>query len=134
MLVAVRQLTVNDEICKEFADDGGVLAVAAVLDAGAWLRTPAVVRAALGALRQMSSSDSVKTLLAERVGIEKVDGRGGGTRLAQRDGVGSWEGRKGLCGKGVLRPIPAPLKSRPPSPSFPCDPASTMNNTPLIIT
>ena len=77
---------------------------------------------------------SVKTLLAERVGIEKVDGRGGGTRLAQRDGVGSWEGRKGLCGKGVLRPIPAPLKSRPPSPSFPCDPASTMNNTPLIIT
>ena len=94
MLVAVRQLTVNDEICKEFADDGGVLAVAAVLDAGAWLRTPAVVRAALGALRQMSSSDSVKTLLAERGGIEKVGGRRGrgGGSAACREGVGGEDG------------------------------------------
>jgi len=31
-----------------------------------------VVKAALGALRQMSSSDAVKTLLAERGGIDKV--------------------------------------------------------------
>ena len=106
MLVAVRQLTVNDEICKEFADDGGVLAVAAVLDAGAWLRTPAVVRAALGALRQMSSSDSVKTLLAERGGIEKVGGRGrgggrgGGVLRAKGRGRG---GRGRICRKGVLK-------------------------------
>ena len=102
MLVAVRQLTVNDEICKEFADDGGVLAVAAVLDAGAWLRTPAVVRAALGALRQMSSSDSVKTLLAERGGIEKVggeEGGGGGGGCCVPKGGGGEDGA-GFAGRG----------------------------------
>ena len=54
------------------AGAGGVLAVAAALDGSAWLRNPTVVKAALGALRQLSSSDAVKTLLAERGGVDKV--------------------------------------------------------------
>ena len=49
--------------------------MAATLDGGAWLRNPTVVKAALGALRQMSSSDAVKTLLADRGGIDKVRGK-----------------------------------------------------------
>ncbi|GAX81213.1 hypothetical protein CEUSTIGMA_g8645.t1 [Chlamydomonas eustigma] len=83
ILAAVRQFAVNDEICREFAEEGGVLAVGALLDhhqraasgsnEGCWTgRSATVVRAALLALRQMVNSDAVKVLLAEKGGIEMI--------------------------------------------------------------
>jgi hypothetical protein len=81
ILSAVRQFAVNDEICKEFAEEGGVLAVAALLDhhqgaasgCSCWTgRSVSVVRAALLALRQLVNSDAVKIQLAEKGSIEMV--------------------------------------------------------------
>mmetsp|Transcript_20935 Transcript_20935/g.45788 ORF Transcript_20935/g.45788 Transcript_20935/m.45788 type:complete len:493 (-) Transcript_20935:195-1673(-) len=70
VLQAVRQLSANEEICKEFKDDGGVVAILDVLRS--WLARRDVVRTALGALRQLANSDGVKTLLAENGALQLV--------------------------------------------------------------
>lgn len=55
---------------------------------GAWPHSAEVAKAALGALRQLSNSDTVKKLLAESGGIEKVRGAwGGSASCAARGGI-----------------------------------------------
>lgn len=56
----------------QVAEGGGVQAALSAL--GAWPHSAEVAKAALGALRQLSNSDTVKKLLAESGGIEKVSG------------------------------------------------------------
>ncbi|GLC34380.1 hypothetical protein PLESTB_000734900 [Pleodorina starrii] len=63
VLATVRQVAANEEICREFTDDGGVMACLQVLKECAAQRD--VCRACLGALRQLAHSDTVKRLLAE---------------------------------------------------------------------
>ncbi|KAK9843790.1 hypothetical protein WJX81_006589 [Elliptochloris bilobata] len=58
---ALKRLAVNDEICVEFADAGGVDTCLQVLRQG--LGIAAVVRSAAGLLRQLAGSDSVKAAL-----------------------------------------------------------------------
>lgn len=70
VLTAIKQFAANDEICKEFLDDGAVLASLAI--ARRWLHSSEVVSAAVGALRLLSSSDGVKKMMAENGGIEQI--------------------------------------------------------------
>lgn len=70
VLSAIRWFAANDEICKEFLEEGGVLATLGMLQK--WLQSSDVVSSALGALRQLSGSDGVKKTLAEQGGIELI--------------------------------------------------------------
>ncbi|KXZ54662.1 hypothetical protein GPECTOR_4g728 [Gonium pectorale] len=63
LLGTVRQIAANEEICREFTDDGGVVSCLQVLRGSAGRRD--VVRSCLSALRQLAHSDGVKRLLAE---------------------------------------------------------------------
>lgn len=58
---------------------------AALSALGAWPHSAEVAKAALGALRQLSNSDTVKKLLAESGGIEKVRGAWEGAHPALRE-------------------------------------------------
>ncbi|PNH00195.1 Armadillo repeat-containing protein 6, partial [Tetrabaena socialis] len=70
VLNTVRTVAANEEICREFTDDGGVRACLAVLrECGAHRE---VCRACLGALRQLAHSDTVKRLLAGSGAIEEA--------------------------------------------------------------
>lgn len=75
-----------------------------------------MAKAALGALRQLSNSDTVKKLLAESGGIEKVSGAREGTHialawrylLAESESIETVRAaRKGVL--GVLAPVLAPV-------------------------
>jgi hypothetical protein len=70
VLGAMRWFAANDEICKEFLEDGGVLACLGMIQR--WMHSPEVVAASLGALRQLSGSDGVKKMMAENEGIQQV--------------------------------------------------------------
>ena len=70
VLGAIRWFAANDEICKEFLDDGGVLVCLGMTKR--WMHAPEVVAASLGALRQLSGSDGVKKMVAENDGIQQV--------------------------------------------------------------
>lgn len=70
VLGTVRQVAANEEICREFSDDGGVRTCLAVLRQCSASRD--VVRACLSALRQLAHSDGVKKLVAASGGIEGV--------------------------------------------------------------
>eukprot|EP00198_Chlamydomonas_reinhardtii_P003087 XP_001692423.1 predicted protein [Chlamydomonas reinhardtii] len=58
----------NEEICREFTDDGGVIACLGVLRDCCGAKD--VAKACLGALRQLAHSDTVKRLLAEHGAVE----------------------------------------------------------------
>ncbi|GLI67218.1 hypothetical protein VaNZ11_011142 [Volvox africanus] len=70
VLGTVRQVAANEEICREFTDDGGVMACLQVLRECAAQRD--VCRACLGALRQLAHSDTVKQLLAEAGAVDQA--------------------------------------------------------------
>ncbi|KAG2434650.1 hypothetical protein HXX76_007544 [Chlamydomonas incerta] len=68
VLGTVRQVAANEEICREFTDDGGVISCLGVLrDCSA---NKEVAKACLSALRQLAHSDTVKVLLAEHGAVE----------------------------------------------------------------
>lgn len=70
------QIAANDEICKAFAEAGGVSALQQLLTTAATATTtdssatngpsPELVRGAAAALRQLANSDSIKAQLAEQ--------------------------------------------------------------------
>ncbi|GIL83032.1 hypothetical protein Vretimale_8546 [Volvox reticuliferus] len=97
VLGTVRQVAANEEICREFTDDGGVMACLQVLRECAPQRD--VCRACLGALRQLAHSDTVKQLLAEAGAVEQavrcVDLHSGSDEVA--------EVALGLLGNMMLR-------------------------------
>jgi hypothetical protein len=66
------QLAANDEICREFSDDGGVLVVLQRLQAASCDGPPALAKSAAAALRQLANSDHVKELLAEHKALEVI--------------------------------------------------------------
>lgn len=59
------QIAANDEICKAFAESGGVDVLQQLLAASADAASPNLVRATAAALRQLANSDSIKAQLAE---------------------------------------------------------------------
>ncbi|KAF6264410.1 armadillo-type protein [Scenedesmus sp. NREL 46B-D3] len=65
VLAAIRQIAANDEICKSFAEAGGVASLQQLLAAAAVEGPPELVRGAAAALRQLANSDAVKSQLAE---------------------------------------------------------------------
>ncbi|KAG2492015.1 hypothetical protein HYH03_009744 [Edaphochlamys debaryana] len=70
VLATVKTVAANEEICREFTDDGGVVACLQLLRECSGRRD--VVRACLGALRQLAHSDTVKKLLAEAGAVPAV--------------------------------------------------------------
>ncbi|KAG2442170.1 hypothetical protein HYH02_009658 [Chlamydomonas schloesseri] len=68
VLGTVRQVAANEEICREFTDDGGVISCLGVLRDS--IANKEVAKACLGALRQLAHSDTVKRLLAEHGAVE----------------------------------------------------------------
>lgn len=59
------QVAANDEICKSFAESGGVSALLQLLSAATEAGPPELLRGAAAALRQLANSDSIKAQLAE---------------------------------------------------------------------
>lgn len=75
------QVAANDEICKSFAEAGGVSVLLQLLSAATEAGPPELVRGAAAALRQLANSDSIKAQLAEE-GVLPVLMRWGG--MSQR--------------------------------------------------
>jgi RING finger protein 170 len=61
----VSQIAANDEICKSFAESGGVSSLLQLLCAATEAGPPELVRGSAAALRQLANSDSIKAQLAE---------------------------------------------------------------------
>lgn len=59
------QIAANDDICKLFAEAGGVAALLQLLSTATEAGPPELVRGAAAALRQLANSDSIKAQLAE---------------------------------------------------------------------
>lgn len=70
ILMAVKQLACNDEICKTYADGGAVATILSIVKAANG--NTAVAEAGCGALRQLANSDSIKKLLAGCGGLELI--------------------------------------------------------------
>jgi hypothetical protein len=68
VLLTLRQLAANDEICKEFADVGGISKSLQLLHQQMDNRT--MVTACCSALRQLANSDDVKKAIVEADGLE----------------------------------------------------------------
>lgn len=68
VLLTLRQLAANNEICKEFADAGGVSKCLQVLQSS--LDNRGLVAACCSALRQLTNSDEVKKTILEAHGLE----------------------------------------------------------------
>ncbi|WIA28447.1 hypothetical protein OEZ86_010991 [Tetradesmus obliquus] len=65
VLAAIRQIAANDEICKSFAEAGGVASLQTLLAAATLEGPPELLRGSAAALRQLANSDAVKAQLAE---------------------------------------------------------------------
>lgn len=59
------QIAANDEICKSFAESGGVTCLHQLLSSATDDGPPELVRSAAAALRQLANSDGIKQQLAE---------------------------------------------------------------------
>lgn len=59
------QIAANDEICKSFAESGGVTALQQLLCCATEDGPPELVRSSAAALRQLANSDGIKQQLAE---------------------------------------------------------------------
>jgi len=70
-LLAVRQLAVNEEICREFSDCGLVETALGLLRGGG-CANPAVAEAGCSALRQLAMSDHIKAGVASAGGLAVV--------------------------------------------------------------
>jgi hypothetical protein len=64
-ILCLLQIAANDEICKAFAEAGGVASLQQLLAAAMLEGPPELVRGAAAALRQLANSDAVKSQLAE---------------------------------------------------------------------
>jgi hypothetical protein len=71
LLATVKQIAANEEICKEFSDDGGVLCCLELTTVAGGADVE-VARCGCGALRQLANSDSVKQLLAEHGALDMI--------------------------------------------------------------
>ncbi|KAK9808657.1 hypothetical protein WJX72_001431 [[Myrmecia] bisecta] len=65
---ATKRLAANEEICKEFAEAGGVHTCMQVLRDG--MHNAALVRSACSLLRQLANSDSIKESIVEDGGLD----------------------------------------------------------------
>ncbi|BDA43881.1 Armadillo repeat-containing protein 6 [Coccomyxa sp. Obi] len=68
---AMRRIAVNDEICTEFADLGGLAATMQAVRKG--MGSAAVSRSGFGLLRQLANSDAIKNAIVDRDGLELIN-------------------------------------------------------------
>ncbi|CAL8469870.1 g9412 [Coccomyxa elongata] len=68
---AMRRIAVNDEICTEFADLGGLAATMQAVRKG--MGSAAVSRTGFGLLRQLANSDAIKNAIVDQDGLELIN-------------------------------------------------------------
>ncbi|KAK9915509.1 hypothetical protein WJX75_000068 [Coccomyxa subellipsoidea] len=68
---AMRRIAVNDDICTEFADLGGLNATMQAVRKG--MGSAAVARSGFGLLRQLANSDAIKNTIVGQDGLELIN-------------------------------------------------------------